>query len=59
LKGIQINLKVNNLFNVEYEPNGYTYFILFDDGTQVTFFNDSFVYPQAGTNFLAGVSFKF
>ena len=59
LKGIQINLKVNNLFDVEYEPNGYTYFILFDDGNQVTFFNDSFVYPQAGTNFLAGISLKF
>jgi iron complex outermembrane receptor protein len=52
---------VNNIFNVEYESNGYFY--TFDDdfstpGTVITQEGAGF-YPQAGINFLAGLTLKF
>ena len=59
LKELKLIFRVNNLFDVEYEPNGYTYFLLFDDGNQITVFNDNFYYPQAGTNVMAGLSLRF
>jgi len=59
IKEIRANLSVNNLFNVKYEPNGYSYFILFDDGNAVSQENYNYYYPQAGTNFLAGLSLLF
>jgi len=36
IKQFQANFTINNIFNVKYEPNGYSYFILFDGGSQVT-----------------------
>jgi iron complex outermembrane receptor protein len=45
---------VYNLFNANYEPNGYTYSYIF--GGQRT--TENFYYPQAGTNFLIGLSLK-
>jgi len=59
LKELKVIFRVNNLFDVKYEPNGYTYFLLFDDGNQITVFNDNFYYPQAGTNVMAGLSLRF
>jgi iron complex outermembrane receptor protein len=56
---IRISLLLNNLFNVRYEPNGYSYFIFFDDGSSVFQDNYNFYYPQAGFNFLGGVSLTF
>jgi iron complex outermembrane receptor protein len=47
-KSIAINLLVNNIFNVDYVSNGADY-----GGGYV------YYYPQAGTNFLAGLSLKF
>jgi iron complex outermembrane receptor protein len=52
---------VNNIFNVEYESNGYFY--TFDDdfsnpGTITTQEGAGF-YPQAGINFLIGVTLMF
>ena len=45
---------VYNLFNAKYEPNGYTYgYIL--GGQRIT---ENFYYPQAGVNFLVGLSLK-
>ena len=47
LKSIVFTAQVNNVFNVEYENNGYV------------FFGESFFYPQAGTNFLLGATVNF
>lgn len=55
IKSIGVSLLVNNILDEEYESNGYTYNFI-SGGVK-----DSFVglYPQAGTNFLAGLSLKF
>ncbi len=54
MKEINFSLLVNNIFNHEYEPNGYTYSYIFGD-----VITENFVYPQAGTNFLAAVRLRF
>ncbi len=53
-KEISVNLKVNNLFNTLYSANGYTYSFVFGD-----LITENFLYPQAGTNFLAGLTIRF
>ncbi|MGB0930277.1 MAG: TonB-dependent receptor, partial [Chitinophagales bacterium] len=69
-KEIAFNLLVNNVFDVLYEPNGYTYFLLFEDkgpglvadpvfNPNIIPTNYNFYYPQAGTNFLMGVKVRF
>jgi iron complex outermembrane receptor protein len=55
MKEISFNLLVNNIFNETYESNGYTYGF-FAGGVQT---RENFYFPQAGTNFLVGVNFKF
>lgn len=57
-KKVILNLLVNNIFNEEYESNGYFY--TYDDdfttpGTVTTVEGAGF-YPQAGTNFLLGLT---
>lgn len=47
VKAIELSLLVNNLFDVAYVSNGYSY-----DGTP-------YYYPQAGINFMAMLSLKF
>lgn len=59
-KAVIVSLLVNNIFNEIYESNGYFY--TFDDdftnpGTITTIEGAGF-YPQAGINFLAGVTLK-
>jgi iron complex outermembrane receptor protein len=55
IKEIGVNLLVNNVFNELYESNGYTYgYIAGKVHTQ-----ENFYFPQAGTNFLVGLNFKF
>jgi iron complex outermembrane receptor protein len=59
-KGLEVNLLINNIFNEMYEPNGYTfsYFVPGEtSGRQLV--TENFYYPQAGTNFLLGLSLKF
>ena len=55
LKEISFNLLVNNIFNEVYESNGYTYGYYAGGVTT----QENFYFPQAGTNFLVGVNFKF
>lgn len=60
-KSIIVNALVNNIFSHEFESNGYFY--TFDDdfsnlGTITTIEGAGF-YPQAGINFLAGVTLLF
>ncbi len=60
-KSIIINGLVNNFFNQKYENNGYFY--TFDDDYSipqvVTTIEGAGYYPQAGINFLMGLSLKF
>ncbi|HET8864181.1 MAG TPA: TonB-dependent receptor [Gracilimonas sp.] len=55
LEGITATLQVNNLFNHEYETNGYTFGWL-ENGEPVNF---NYYYPQAGMNFLFQLTWKF
>jgi iron complex outermembrane receptor protein len=54
-KEAAVNLLVKNIFNVEYEPNAWTYRYNFDGGLT----QDIGYYPQAGTNFMLSVNLKF
>lgn len=59
IKSIVFSALVNNIFDVEYESNGYFY--TYDDdssGSTITYGGAGF-YPQAGINFLLGMSLKF
>lgn len=53
-KGISLTLLVNNVLNEWYSSNGFTYGYRAGGHVQ-----ENFYYPQAGRNFLAGVSLKF
>lgn len=53
-KEIEINLLVNNIFNVMYSSNGYTY--SYNYNGVVT---ENFYYPQAGINYLVGLNLRF
>lgn len=59
-KSIDFSLLVNNLFNDQFESNGYFYF--YDDTwsnpNQVTTIEGVGYYPQAGTNFLLGATIQ-
>lgn len=55
VKDIALKFAVYNLFNQEYESNGYTYGYYYG-GNLV---QENFYYPQAGINFLGGVQIKF
>jgi len=55
LKDLTLSLMVNNLLDTKYESNGYTWGYLFD-GSQ---YQQNNYYPQAGINFLAGISMRF
>lgn len=58
-KAIKINALVNNIFNLKYESNGYFY--TFDDDTSGSIITSEGAgfYPQAGINFLTGISLFF
>jgi len=61
IKSIDFSLLVNNIFDVDYISNGY--FFTFDDDFSdpgaITTIEGAGFYPQAGINFLAGVTLKF
>ena len=61
VKNLEFTLLVNNILNRLYEPNGYTfsYFVANEGNTGRELATENFYYPQAGTNFLAGVKLKF
>lgn len=58
---IRINLLVNNLFGLKYESNGYfyTYDDDFSNPGSITTIEGAGFYPQAGRNFLVGLSLLF
>ena len=55
LKELKMNVLVNNLFSELYESNGYTYRYLVAGSP----FQSNAFYPQAGRNFLAGLTLSF
>lgn len=55
IREIGIIVAVNNLFGEEYESNGYTWGYIYG-GQRVA---ENFYYPQAGLNYMAGLTFKF
>ncbi len=55
-KEVKLSLLVNNIFDAMYVSNGFTYSYIYGDDYYVT---ENFYYPQAGINFLAGLSIKF
>jgi iron complex outermembrane recepter protein len=55
VKEINCSLLINNVFDITYESNGYTYSYRFS-GQRVT---ENFYFPQAGRNFLLAVGVKF
>ena len=61
IKETQFSLLVNNIFNELFTSNGYFY--TFDDDDSVTgvitTIEEVRYYPQAGTNFLMGATFRF
>ncbi|MBL0049834.1 MAG: TonB-dependent receptor [Bacteroidetes bacterium] len=55
MKEILFTLALNNIFNEAYESNGYTYNYISGGKLLV----ENFYFPQAGFNFMGGVSLKF
>ena len=55
LKGVQLQILVNNIFNAVYESNGYGG-NWYEDGKEKSW---SYYFPQAGTNFMVKIGFKF
>lgn len=56
IKEVTLNLLVNNVFNTEYESNGYTFGYFGGRDFEV---RENYLYPQAGTNFLFSVGLGF
>lgn len=54
MKRISLNFAVYNIFNKHYEANGYTWGYM-GGGNEV---RENFYYPQAGTNFMVGITLK-
>ncbi len=57
---IAFNLMVNNLLDKKYVSNGYTYSYYYrPQGSTNNAITENFYYPQAGINFLTGITLKF
>ncbi len=56
IKGMNLSLLVNNMFNEMYESNGYTFGYFGGSDFEV---RENYFYPQAGTNFLVSLGLKF
>jgi len=55
IKEILLTIQINNLFNVLYEPNGYSFSYYLGGSLQT----ENYYYPMAGTNFLLSLNLKF
>ena len=56
IKSIDLQILVNNLLNAKYSTNAYTWYSYYLDGVRT---NETRYFPQAGTNLLASITFKF
>jgi iron complex outermembrane receptor protein len=55
MKEIRIIGQVNNLFNVRYEPNGYTFSYYYGGALQT----ENYYFPMAGTNAMLALNLRF
>jgi iron complex outermembrane receptor protein len=55
ISAIDFNVMINNIFNVDYLTNGYTYSYISGGKT----YTENSYFPQAGTNILAGIDIRF
>ena len=55
IRNVNLGLLVNNVFNEQYESNGYTYSFMYEGATTT----ENFYFTQAGTNFLLSLNLKF
>jgi iron complex outermembrane receptor protein len=55
-KSIDFGFLINNLFNTEYETNGYVWYTYYLAEKRV---NEKRYFPQAGTNVLANIVVNF
>ncbi|HEX8514658.1 MAG TPA: TonB-dependent receptor [Bacteroidia bacterium] len=55
IREIGFTVAINNLFSEEYESNGYTFGYIYGN----KHFTENFYYPQAGVNYMAGLTLKF
>lgn len=53
-KNLEVTILVNNIMDVAYESNGYTYSYIYVDTI-----TENFYYPQAGRNYLVGLKLRF
>ncbi|MGB3617221.1 MAG: TonB-dependent receptor plug domain-containing protein, partial [Catalinimonas sp.] len=61
-KSVAANLLINNVLDARYSSNGYTYLTLFNRADRpggIEIIDNNFVYPQAGINFLLGLTVGF
>jgi len=56
IKGMNLSVLVNNVFNEMYESNGYTFGYFGGSDFEV---RENYFYPQAGTNFLVSLGLRF
>ncbi len=54
-KELNVSLQINNVFNLEYASNGYTFAYIAGGET----ISENYLYPQAGTNFLLNLTLNF
>ena len=59
MKEIDFTLMINNLFNVKYVSNGYTYGNLMETASGIVREDYNYYYPQAGINVMGGIMLKF
>ena len=59
IKSILFSGLVNNVFDLEYESNGFFYTYDDDSSGSIITYEGAGYYPQAGINFLLGVALKF
>lgn len=57
IRSIDFLLMINNVFNERYETNGYAWSQFYSGDAKR--YNFKYLFPQAGINFLAGITFKF
>lgn len=55
LQSIDFNLLINNIFNAEYETNGYNWYTYYLGGERM---NEKRYFPQAGRNVLCSITLK-
>ncbi len=54
VKGTDLVLQLNNVFNKKYEPNGYSFSYIYGGETAT----ENFYFPMAGFNFMVGVNLR-